>query len=76
MMGIAVKKGGSSQSDLLPFVILIAAAVRPRFGYVASAISTLIGYTVLLVLQTLLRPYLTWRFHSGHCVMLVWHQVA
>jgi len=35
----------------------------PRFGYIAAAISTLIGYTVLLILQTLSsRPYLTWRF--------------
>jgi O-antigen/teichoic acid export membrane protein len=35
----------------------------PRFGYVAAAISTLIGYTVLFVLMALAsRPYLTWRF--------------
>jgi O-antigen/teichoic acid export membrane protein len=35
----------------------------PRFGYVASAISTLIGYTALLLLLVLAaRPYLSWPF--------------
>jgi len=35
----------------------------PRFGYIVSAISTLIGYTVLVVLNTLSsRPHLRWRF--------------
>jgi O-antigen/teichoic acid export membrane protein len=34
----------------------------PRFGYVASAISTLIGYTLLLVLNAIgSRPHLAWR---------------
>jgi O-antigen/teichoic acid export membrane protein len=35
----------------------------PRFGYMASAISTLIGYTALLLLIVLAgRPYLSWSF--------------
>jgi O-antigen/teichoic acid export membrane protein len=50
---------------------IVAAAIHiglqlllvPRFGYVASAISTLIGFTALLVLQTSAsRPHLAWRF--------------
>jgi O-antigen/teichoic acid export membrane protein len=67
IMGIAIKK----QARRLATNQIIAAAIHiglqlllvPRFGYVAAAISTLIGYTVLLVLQTLAsRPHLTWRF--------------
>lgn len=67
MMGIAIKK----QALRLGANQIIAAATHiglqllfvPRFGYLASAISTLIGYTVLFVLQTLAsRPHLTWRF--------------
>jgi O-antigen/teichoic acid export membrane protein len=35
----------------------------PHFGYVAAAVSTLIGYSVLLALQILgSRPYLRWGF--------------
>ena len=35
----------------------------PRFGYMASAISTLFGYTLLFVLQAQAsRSHLTWRF--------------
>jgi O-antigen/teichoic acid export membrane protein len=67
MMGIAIKK----QARLIGANQIVAASAHiglqlllvPRFGYVAAAISTLIGYTVLLVLQTLAsRPHLTWRF--------------
>jgi O-antigen/teichoic acid export membrane protein len=67
MMGIAIKK----QSRLLATNQIIAVFIHiglqlilvPRFGYVASAISTLIGYTALLLLQTLAsRSHLTWRF--------------
>jgi O-antigen/teichoic acid export membrane protein len=67
MLGIAIKK----QARLLAANQIVAASTHiglqlllvPRFGYVAAAISTLIGYTVLLALQTLAsRPHLTWRF--------------
>ncbi len=35
----------------------------PRFGYIASAVSTLIGYIVLLVLHLRIsQPHLTWHF--------------
>jgi len=67
MMGIAIKKQarrlGANQIVAAFTHIGLQLLLVPRFGYVASAISTLIGYTVLLVLQTLAsRPYLTWRF--------------
>ena len=67
MMGIAIKK----QARRLAANQIAAAATHiglqlllvPRFGYIASAVSTLVGYTVLFVLQTLAsRPHLTWRF--------------
>jgi O-antigen/teichoic acid export membrane protein len=67
MMGIAIKK----QARRLAANQIIAAATHiglqlllvPRFGYVASAISTLVGYTTLLLLQTSAsRRHLTWRF--------------
>ena len=67
MMGIAIKK----RARRLGANVIIAACIHvglqlllvPRFGYVASAISTLVGYTVLLVLHILAsRPHLTWRF--------------
>lgn len=67
MMGIAIKKQalrlGANQIVAASTHIGLQLLLVPRFGYVAAAISTLIGYTVLLVLQTLAsRPYLTWRF--------------
>ena len=67
VLGIAIKK----QAHLLAGTQIIAAATHiglqlllvPRFGYIAAAISTLIGYTVLLVLQTLgSRSHLAWKF--------------
>jgi len=67
MLGITIRK----QARRLATNQIIAVSVHlclqllfvPRYGYIASAISTLIGYTALLVLQTLAsRPYLTWRF--------------
>jgi O-antigen/teichoic acid export membrane protein len=67
MMGILIKK----QSRRLATNQIIAASTHiglqlllvPRFGYVAAAISALIGYSVLFVLMALAsRPYLTWRF--------------
>ena len=67
MMGIAIKKRarriGANQIMAASTHIGLQLLLVPRFGYVAAAISTLIGYTVLLVLQALAsRPYLTWRF--------------
>lgn len=67
MLGLAIKK----KARRLAFNTIIAACVHvslqlflvPRFGYIAAALSTVIGYTFLLVLQTLASwPYLTWRF--------------
>ena len=67
MMGIAIKKQarrlGANQIVAASTHIGLQLLLVPRFGYVAAAISTLIGYTVLFVLQTLAsRPHLTWRF--------------
>lgn len=67
MMGIATKKKalqlGANQIIAASTHVGLQLLLVPQFGYVASAISTLIGYTVLLLLQTLAsRPYLTWRF--------------
>jgi O-antigen/teichoic acid export membrane protein len=67
MMGIAIKKQarriGANQIAAASAHIGLQLLLVPRFGYLAAAISTLIGYTVLLVLQTLAsRPHLTWRF--------------
>jgi O-antigen/teichoic acid export membrane protein len=69
-MGIAIKK----QTGRLAANQVAAAAAHiglqlllvPRFGYVAAAISALIGYGVLLALQAYAsRPHLTWRFPFG-----------
>ena len=66
-MGLTIKQ----QARRLATNTIIAAAIHiglqlllvPRFGYVASAICTLIGYAVLLFLQTVSsRPHLAWRF--------------
>jgi O-antigen/teichoic acid export membrane protein len=70
MMGIAIKKQsrrlGANNIAAASTHIGLQLLLVPRFGYVASAISTLIGYTVLFVLQTLAsRPHLTWRFPFG-----------
>jgi O-antigen/teichoic acid export membrane protein len=67
MHGIAIKK----KARRLAANQIIAAGTHiglqllfvPRYGYIAAAISTLIGYTLLMVLQTIASsPYLTWRF--------------
>ena len=67
MMGLTIKR----QARRLGANQIVAAAIHiglqlllvPRFGYVASAISTLIGYTALLFLQAKAsRRYLAWRF--------------
>jgi O-antigen/teichoic acid export membrane protein len=70
MTGIAIMKhtsrlGANTMAAVSVHVVLQILLV-PRFGYIASAVSTLVGYTVLLVLQTIAsRPYLTWRFPFG-----------
>jgi O-antigen/teichoic acid export membrane protein len=66
-MGIAIKKKairlGANQIIAASTHIGLQLLLVPRFGYVAAAITTLIGYTVLFVLMTLgSRPYLTWWF--------------
>jgi O-antigen/teichoic acid export membrane protein len=67
MMGIAIKKRarriGFNQIAAASTHIGLQLILVPRFGYIAAAISTLIGYSVLLVLQIIAsRPHLTWRF--------------
>jgi O-antigen/teichoic acid export membrane protein len=55
---IAVNQILAAMLNLGLNVILI-----PRFGFVAAGITTLIGYSILLILQIYSsRPYLTWRF--------------
>lgn len=69
-MGLAIQK----KARRLGINQIIAASVNlglnlvliPRFGYLAAGITTLIGYALLLVLQTYAsRQYLTWRFPFG-----------
>jgi O-antigen/teichoic acid export membrane protein len=67
MMGIAIKKRarriGANQIIAASIHIVLQLLLVPRFGYVASAVSTIIGYTSLLILQTVAsRPHLNWRF--------------
>jgi O-antigen/teichoic acid export membrane protein len=67
MMGLALKKQarrlGTNQIVAASTHIGLQLLLVPRLGYVASAISTLVGYTALLVLHiTTSRRYLTWRF--------------
>jgi O-antigen/teichoic acid export membrane protein len=69
-MGLTIKK----QARQLGINQIIAAAVHiglqmilvPHYGYFACAVSTLIGYTLLFVLQTVTsKPHLTWHFPFG-----------
>jgi O-antigen/teichoic acid export membrane protein len=67
MMGITIKKKARrlaiNQIGAAATHITLQLLLVPHFGYIAAAISTLVGYTVLLVLQTLSsRSHLTWRF--------------
>jgi O-antigen/teichoic acid export membrane protein len=66
-MGLTIKR----QALRLGINTIIAATIHiglqlifvPRFGYVAAAVSTLLGYGVLLYLQAASsRPHLTWSF--------------
>lgn len=66
-MGMAVKKRtrklGANQGIAAATHILLAVMFVPIFGYTVAAITTLIGYSVLLFLHTLAsRPHLTWNF--------------
>ncbi len=66
-MGMAIKKQtrrlGLNQVLAASVHIGLAILLVPYFGYTAAAVTTLIGYTTLLVLHTLAsRPHLTWRF--------------
>ncbi len=67
LMGAAIKKRtgrlGANQIIAAGTHILIQLLLVSRFGYLVSAISTLIGYTLLFILQTLTsRPHLRWQF--------------
>jgi O-antigen/teichoic acid export membrane protein len=67
MVGMTIKKQarllGANQVIAAVVHVVIQLLLVPRIGYVASAISTLIGYTLLLVLNAVAsRPYLDWRF--------------
>ena len=66
-MGMAIKKNtrrlGANQIMAAALHIILAIIFVPRVGYVAAAVTTLLGYTVLLILHTLAsRPHLTWHF--------------
>lgn len=70
MMGLAIRtqarRLGANQVVAASTHIGLQLLFVPRFGYVASAISTLIGYAGLLVLNTNgSRRHLTWRFPFG-----------
>lgn len=67
MMGLTIKKQagrlGANQIVAASIHIGLQLVLVPRFGYVASAISTLIGYITLLLLNTVAsHSHLTWRF--------------
>ena len=69
-MGMAIKKRtrrlGANQIMAALVHITLAVFLVPRFGYAAAAISTLIGYSVLLILQAQSsRRYISWRFPFG-----------
>ncbi len=66
-MGIAIRKKalrlGANQIIAASAHIGLQLLLVPRFGYTAAAISTLVGYTVLFIMQaSASRPHLTWRF--------------
>jgi O-antigen/teichoic acid export membrane protein len=65
--GITIEKKalrlGANQFIAASTHIGLQLVLVPRFGYVAAAISSLIGYTILFVLMaSASQPYLTWRF--------------
>lgn len=65
--GMTVKKNtrrlGANQIFAASLHIGLAILLVPRFGYGAAAVTTLIGYTTLLILHTIAsRPHLTWHF--------------
>jgi len=63
---MAIKKQagrlGANQIIAVLVHICLQLLFVPRYGYIAAAVSTLFGYTTLLILHTLgSRPHLTWR---------------
>lgn len=67
MMGLTIEKQarrlGANQIVAASAHIGLMLLFVPRFGYVAAAVSTLIGFSILLVLQTLgSQTHLTWQF--------------
>jgi O-antigen/teichoic acid export membrane protein len=67
LTGIAIKKQalrlGTNEIAAAFSHIVLQLLLVPSFGYIAAAISTLIGYIVLLILHTLAsRPHLNWVF--------------
>jgi O-antigen/teichoic acid export membrane protein len=67
MMGLTIRQRarriGANQILAAAIHIGLQLVLVPRFGYVASAICTLIGYTTLLFLHTMAsQPHLAWRF--------------
>lgn len=66
-MGMAIKKKtrrlGSNQIIAATVHIVMASLLVPRFGYAAAAVTTLIGYSMLLILHTLSSSsHLSWHF--------------
>lgn len=66
-MGMAIKKRtrrlGANQIIAAVIHIGLAVLLVPRFGYAVAAATTLVGYSVLLILHTLSsRPHLPWHF--------------
>jgi len=67
MLGLAIKQRarrlGAIQIVAAALHVVLQVLLVPRYGYVASAVSTLIGYTALLAMQAWAsHRYLTWRF--------------
>jgi O-antigen/teichoic acid export membrane protein len=67
VMGLTIRRRawrlGTNQIAAAAIHIGLQLLFVPRFGYVASAACTLIGYTALLLLQaSASRQYLAWRF--------------
>lgn len=66
-MGMAIKKRtlhlGANQIFAAILHIVLALFLVPRFGYAVAAVTTLVGYTTLLILHSLAsRHHLIWRF--------------
>jgi O-antigen/teichoic acid export membrane protein len=67
MMGVMVKKKalrlGINQVIAALVTLVLNLILVPQFGFVAAGITTLVGFTLLLILQAYAsRPHLAWRF--------------